>query len=62
MRHRSKVSGMKGQTGGKKLQDAKGEDDRGRRGAHLKKKKAKEERGRGGCDKQRGRKERKEKG
>ena len=34
------MSGMKGQTGGKKLQDAKGEDDRGRRGAHLKKKKS----------------------
>ena len=42
------------------MQDAEGEDERGRRGAHLKKKKkAKEERGRGGCDKQRGREERK---
>lgn len=38
MRHRSKVSGMKGQTGGKKMQDTEGEDERGRRGAHFKKK------------------------
>ena len=55
----AKRVGWKDRQVGKKMQDAEGEDERGRRGAHLKKKKAKEERGRGGCDKQRGREERK---